>query len=199
MPFIVSEDIADEDFDSLFAIQYKAFSNQPALKACSPEGLDNPGRSENVARFINVLGWKESNVVAAKVVDDETGEICAFATMRVCDGNPFAGAKDSDIHCPQVDEGMRSAVEWTLNTKNDRCATLLVKWAARIIDEKGSRAMVEASKDATQYGLYSKQGFRIVDTYDYIDEQKFPGFEGMYVVPWSEMPKTDRNLVRLWQ
>lgn len=120
MPFIVSEDIADEDFDSLFAIQYKAFSNQPALKACSPGGLDNPGRSENVARFIDVLGWKESNVVAAKVVDDETGEICAFATMRVCDGNPFAGAKDSDIHCPQVDEGMRSAVEWTLNTKNDR-------------------------------------------------------------------------------
>ena len=42
--------------------------------------------------------------------------------------------------------------------------------------------MVEASKDATKYGLYSKQGFRTVDTWNYIDEQKFPGFEGMYLV-----------------
>ncbi len=42
--------------------------------------------------------------------------------------------------------------------------------------------MVEASKDAAKFGLYSKQGFRVVDTCDYVDEQKFPGFEGMYVV-----------------
>lgn len=42
--------------------------------------------------------------------------------------------------------------------------------------------MVEASKDAASYGLYSKQGFRMVDTCDYVEEQKFPGYEGMYVV-----------------
>ena len=42
--------------------------------------------------------------------------------------------------------------------------------------------MVEASKDAAAYGLYSKQGFRVIDTYDYVDEQKFPGYEGMHVV-----------------
>ncbi|CAF9908313.1 MAG: hypothetical protein ALECFALPRED_004377 [Alectoria fallacina] len=211
MPFIVSQDIADEDFDSLFAIQYKAFSNQPAIKACYPGGLDEPARSENVARFINILGWKRSNVAAAKVVDDETGEICAFATMRVCEENPFLCAPDSDIHFPQVDKEIRSAVEWTFNTKNDRrrsfealqvpgpychlqalgtdparqrqgAATLLVKWAVRISDEKGSRAMVEASKDATKYGLYSKQGFRPIDTCNYVDEEKFPGFAGMYIV-----------------
>lgn len=73
-----------------------------------------------------------------------------------------------------------------LGTDPDRqrqgAATLLVEWAVRISDERGSRAMVEASKDAAKYGLYSKQGFRIVDTFDYIDGQKFPGFEGMYVV-----------------
>lgn len=120
MPFILSEDIADEDYDPLFAIQYTAFSNQPALKACYPGGLDDAARSENVARFVNVLGWKESNVAAAKVVDDETGEICAFATMRLCDENPFSGAKESDIRLPQLDQGMRSAVEWTFNAKNDR-------------------------------------------------------------------------------
>lgn len=120
MPFIVSEDISDDDFGPLFAIQYKAFSNQPALKACYPGGLDDTARHENVARFIKVLGWREPNVAAAKVVDDETGEICAFATMRVCDENPFSGAKDSNTCLPQVDQGIRSAVEWVFNAKNDR-------------------------------------------------------------------------------
>lgn len=42
--------------------------------------------------------------------------------------------------------------------------------------------MVEASKEATNYGLYSKHGFRTIDTYDYVDEEKYPGFGGMYVV-----------------
>ena len=61
-------------------------------------------------------------------------------------------------------------------------ATLLMKWVVRISDEKGSRAVVEASKDATNYGLYSKHGFRTIDTYNYVDEEKYPGFGGMYVV-----------------
>ena len=42
--------------------------------------------------------------------------------------------------------------------------------------------MVEASKDAANYGLYSKQGFRTIDTCDYVDQQRFPGFEGIYIV-----------------
>lgn len=66
--------------------------------------------------------------------------------------------------------------------QREGAATLLVKWAVRIIDGKGSRAIVEASKDAAKYGLYSKQGFRTVDTYDYVDKTKFPDFEGMHVV-----------------
>ena len=120
MALIVSEDIAAEDFGSLFAIQYKAFSNQPAIRALYPGGLDDHARSINVTRFIKALGWKESNVAAAKVVDGETGEICAFATMRVYDENPFSDAEDSDVRLPQVDETIRSAVEWVFNAKNDR-------------------------------------------------------------------------------
>ena len=120
MALMVSEDIADEDFNSLFAIQYKAFSNQPAIRACYPGGLEDHARSTNVARFIKALGWKESNVAAAKVVDCETREICAFATMRIYDGNPFSDADDSDVRLPQVDEVLRSAVEWCFNAKNDR-------------------------------------------------------------------------------
>ena len=42
--------------------------------------------------------------------------------------------------------------------------------------------MVEASKDAVQYGLYARGGFRTIDTYDYVDEKRFPGFQGMYIV-----------------
>lgn len=120
MRFIVSEDIADADFESLFAIQYKAFSNHPALKALYPGGLAEPARSENVARFIKALGWKEPNVAAAKVIDDQTGEICAFAIMRVYAENPFSGAKDNDIRFPQIDKETRAAVEWAFNSKNNR-------------------------------------------------------------------------------
>ena len=116
----VSEDIADEDYESLFAIQYKAFLDEPALKAFYPGGLKDHARSKNVARFIKALGWKESIVEAAKVVNVETGDICAFATMRVYDENPFSGAKDSDFRFPEVDKALRSAVEWFFNTKNDR-------------------------------------------------------------------------------
>ena len=42
--------------------------------------------------------------------------------------------------------------------------------------------MVEASKEATMYGLYSKHGFRTIDSYYYIDEKKFPDFEGVHLV-----------------
>lgn len=62
--------------------------------------------------------------------------------------------------------------------QRQRAAMLLVKWAVRVSDEKGSRTTVEASKVATNYGLYSKQDFREFDTYNYIDEQRFPNFGG---------------------
>ena len=120
MPFIVREDITDEDFDSLFRIQHLAFSNQPAIQAFYPGGLAEATRSENVARFIEILGWRDTNTAAAKVIDDETKEICAFAIMRIYDDNPFCEAKDSDIRFPQIDGELRSAVEWTFNFKNDR-------------------------------------------------------------------------------
>ena len=70
-----------------------------------------------------------------------------------------------------------------------------MEWAIRICDEKGSRAIVEASKEATMYGLYSKQGFRTIDSYDYIDENKFSGFEGVHLVTMIRDFKTDGNLV----
>lgn len=120
MRFIVSEDIADEDFGLLFAIQFKASSNQPAMIAFYPRGLVEPARSENVTRIIKGLGWKEPDLAAAKVVDEETGEICAFATMRIYNEHPFSGARDSNICLPRVDEGIRSAVDWTFNTRNNR-------------------------------------------------------------------------------
>ena len=41
--------------------------------------------------------------------------------------------------------------------------------------------MVEASKVAAMYGLYSKHGCRTIDTHDYIDEGKFRGLERMYM------------------
>lgn len=120
MPLVVSEDIRDEDYDSLFVIQYKAFSSDSALRALYPGGLDSASRASNISGFIAGLGWKESNVTAAKVVDTNNGEICAFATMRVYDENPFLNAAEGAIRFPHVDNSMRDAVEWTFNTKDDR-------------------------------------------------------------------------------
>ena len=42
--------------------------------------------------------------------------------------------------------------------------------------------MVEASKIAAEIGLYSNRSFETIDTYHYRDEEKYPGFEGMYIV-----------------
>ena len=42
--------------------------------------------------------------------------------------------------------------------------------------------MVEASREAAIHGLYWRQGSQVIDWYDYVDEQQFPGCEGMYVV-----------------
>ena len=120
MPFSVSTKIEEDDFDPLFVIQFKAFFNEPALRALYPGGLDASARSQNVARFKASLGWTKPNVAVAKVVDDDTGQICAFATMPTYDHNPFAASEDSDIHFPQVDEKIRKSVEWMFNTKNNR-------------------------------------------------------------------------------
>ena len=81
----------------------RLFSNQPALKACYPRGLDDPARSENIARFIKVLGWKETDIAAAKMVDNETGEICAFATMRLYNENPFSTSRGTNKISSGVD------------------------------------------------------------------------------------------------
>ena len=120
MPLILHEEIVDEDFDSLFAIQWKAFAKQPAIVSFFPGGLDEPARSENVARFVQILGFKEPNVVAAKVIDEESGEICAFATMRLYEENPFISGKDSDLIYPQADEKLKEAIQWTYRSKAGR-------------------------------------------------------------------------------
>ena len=120
MPLFISEKIEEEDYEPLFAIQFKAFVNEPALRAVYPGGLDPSSRAHNVARFKAALGFTRPNVRVAKVTDNETGQICAFATMPTYDENPLSGSEDSDIHFPHVDRKLRSSLEWIFNTKNDR-------------------------------------------------------------------------------
>ena len=120
MPFIVSEQIEESDYDPLFAIQYTAFVDEPVLLALYPGGLDPSVRAQNIAIFKTGLGFGDPNVAAAKAVDAQTGEICAFATMRMYDQNPFFPAKDSDVHLPWVAEDEKAYVEWIFNAKSDR-------------------------------------------------------------------------------
>lgn len=234
MTLVVSEQIEEQDYDALFLIQYQAFINEPAFVALYPGGLDLSTRAHNTARFKASLGWTDPQVAAAKVVDNQTGQICAFATMRTYDRNPFFGAKASDIHFPHVEEEKMAWLEWLFNTKNNRrrefkelqrpgsycceflhvhlvlsihcerssflstadlvalgthparrregAASLLLKWAVAKVDKRGSRAMLEASRVAVQYGLYEKQGFRAIDTHTYVDKEMFPNMDGMSLV-----------------
>ena len=120
MSFSISEKRAEEDFDPLFVIQYKAFFAEFALREVYRSGLEPCARSQNVTRFKAALVWVKPNVKVAKVVDGDTGQICAFATMPVYDGNPFPSSEESDIHFPQVEEKARAFLEWIRNTKNNR-------------------------------------------------------------------------------
>ena len=118
MPFTVSEHISEQDFNPLFIINYKAFSDEPALLALFPGGLDPTVRAQNVAGFKAGLGFGEAGVMAAKVTDTQTGQLVAFATLRIFDRNPFFPAEDGDVHLPFADH--REWVEWVFNTKSDR-------------------------------------------------------------------------------
>ena len=118
MPFIVSEDIGEQDYDRLFVINYEAFSEEPILLALFPGGLDPSVRAQNVASFKAGLGFADVNVKAAKVIDDQSSQIVAFATMRLFGSNPFYPAEDSHVQFPFAEEA--EWVEWFFNYKTDR-------------------------------------------------------------------------------
>ncbi|KAL8659036.1 MAG: hypothetical protein Q9202_007310 [Teloschistes flavicans] len=215
MPLVLSEQIHDTDFEHLFAIQYNAFWKDPVIRAFYPGGLSDSARWDNVEIFIRTLGWRAHNVATAKVVDVQTGEICAFATMRMFDENPFTFAQPPHFEFPHIDEALRPAVEWVLNSKDTRrrtfealhapgsycclgtdpahqrrgAATLLVEWAIKTSEHRGSTIMVEASRDAVDYGLYTKRGFQTIDTHHYFDPAVCPaGFDGMHVTTLLRKP-----------
>ncbi|MCJ1381933.1 hypothetical protein MMC17_005045 [Xylographa soralifera] len=217
MPVFLSENIEEEDYDSLFEINYKAFHAEPILLALFPGGLEPSTCAVNVACFRTFVGGMEPHVAKAKVIDED-GRICAFATMQVHDENPFFGAevKESAVHLPHIQENQkRLFLEWFIETKNIRrkqiiglqvagsygrefrtllwgheaqpaaelrtlftdparqgegAATLLLKWAVGIMDSKGLRGMLEASRVAVEYGLYEKHGFRPIDVHTYVNE-----------------------------
>ena len=120
MPLYLSETVTEEDYDALYVINHQAFSAGDLLMGLFPGGLDPSTRAENVQRFASMRGFGSPTVKAAKVVDDQTDEICAFASMRVFEGPPFASNEKSNISYPHVSEDLRPFLEWFVNSKNDR-------------------------------------------------------------------------------
>ena len=120
MPLIVSDNISEQDYDPLFYIQYTAFADEPAILALYPGGLDPSVRPKNVERFKYGLGFTDPSVSAAKIVDNQSGQICAFLTMRRYEKNPFTGREDSDIQLPGLDEKVKPWLEWFFNQTTDR-------------------------------------------------------------------------------
>jgi hypothetical protein len=43
------------------------------------------------------------------------------------------------------------------------------------------KALLEAGKAAISYELYEKRGFRTVDKHTYVDKQRFPHAEAVYL------------------
>ena len=124
MPFIISETISEQDYEPLFVTNYQAFSDEPALLALYPGGLDPSARAQNVAGFKSRLRFGDPNLLAAKAVDEHSGQTVAFATMWVSDENPFYPAEDGNVHLPFAEPDKREWVEWVINTRKVRRATI---------------------------------------------------------------------------
>ena len=119
MPFSLSETVTEQDYDQLFAITQNASLGHSQLPSLFDLGLDDPAvRAANVARWATYRGFP--TIKAAKVVDAETGQIVAFATVKDLAGPPFASATKSDVRIPHVSEEARPLLEWVNNCHNDR-------------------------------------------------------------------------------
>ena len=117
--FIISEHIEEQDFETLFEINYKAFSDQPLLLVLFPGGLNPVSLLPNIARFKAGLRFGDANVVAAKAVDAQTGQIVAFAAIRMSKKNPFLPAEDNDRGFPTF-INQREWLEAIFNPGGDR-------------------------------------------------------------------------------
>ena len=124
MPFSISETISEQDYDRLFEINYTAFSDEPVLLALFPGGLDPSARAQNVTGFKSRLSFGDPHLVAAKAIDEQTGQIVAFATIWMSDENPFYPAKESEVHLPFAEPDKREWVEWLFSTRNNRRRTI---------------------------------------------------------------------------
>lgn len=120
MVFIVNDEIQEQDYAALLNIQYLAFSDEPAILALYPGGLDAVAFDQNVLRFKEGLRLKDPQVVIGKAMDKETGQICGFLVARLFEFNPFCGTESSDIHLPDLDSKDGPWVEWLFNRKNNR-------------------------------------------------------------------------------
>ena len=73
--------------------------------------------------------------------------------------------------------------------RREGAGTLLLKWAISLVDEKGSKAYLDASKEAMSYGLYEKMGFRAVDPHTYVDKARFPDADAITLVTMVQNSK----------
>ena len=120
MPLYLNENVTEQDYDALYEINHLAFTPGGLDLGLFPGGLDPATRAENVQRMVAMRGFGTPTVRTAKVVDDQTGEICAWASMRIFDGPPFMSKEKSDVRFPHVSDDLRPFLEWFTNLKNDR-------------------------------------------------------------------------------
>lgn len=81
--------------------------------------------------------------------------------------------------------------------QREGAATLLLQWALDLAESKGMITILEAGKTAVSYGLYKKRGFRSVDKYTYVDKEKFPHAEAVYLETMIRYPTVKLRDVEL--
>ena len=77
--------------------------------------------------------------------------------------------------------------------RREGAATLLLKWAIDVADDKGSRVYLDASREAVGYGLYEKRGLRAVETHTYVDKKRFPDADPVSLVTMVRDPKGSKD------
>lgn len=74
--------------------------------------------------------------------------------------------------------------------QREGAATILLRWATDLADRKGMKTILEAGAAAASYGLYGKHGFRTIDRYTYVDEERFPYGAAVYLETMVRYPST---------
>ncbi|MCJ1441833.1 MAG: hypothetical protein MMC23_002325 [Stictis urceolatum] len=137
--FILSTTIAnDDEWNSLFVLDWRCFQQIPEIAALTPSGLDYAARSANIQALKASSFSGPTERIYAVLKDPATSEFVAYVTARVYRGahgiidGPF-GKEPSPLQLPQIaDPEDRNFYEWYWNKERHERRSLEVLQAPHV-------------------------------------------------------------------